>query len=99
MGDASELCYAPSTSLLDHCRQLGEKHDPTRFADSVPGGIWALPECRGGDECVAIKRVEHKVNGDGLIFTPQDHANFPQGWTHNSASAMDTEGRAIDCLP
>lgn len=99
MGDASELCYAPSTSLLDHCRQLGEKHDPTRFATSVPGGIWDLPECRG--EGVAIKRVEHKVNGDGFIFTPQDHANFPQGWTQTSAreTAMETEERAVDCMP
>ena len=77
----SEEEYQASQSLSDFCKDLGMRHDPTQFGTSVPGGCWATSMERGGalgssvDKenkagSIPIRRVEHKMNGDGMIFTP-----------------------------
>jgi len=70
--------HMASQSLSDFCKALGEKHDPTQFGTSVPGGCWGTsvegPKLTGGGnndkEGIPIHRVNHKMNAEGFIFTP-----------------------------
>lgn len=77
----SDECTA-SQSLSDFCKTLGEKHDPTQFGTSVPGGCWSSSMDRlhsnkenkdfgeyGAPPPIPI-RHEHKMNSDGFLFTP-----------------------------
>jgi len=70
--------HMASQSLSDFCKALGEKHDPTQFGTSVPGGCWGTSadvglKLSGGNtdkDGIPIHRVNHKMNADGMIFTP-----------------------------
>lgn len=77
----SDDCTA-SQSLSDFCKGLGEKHDPTQFGTSVPGGCWSNSMDRshlgkenkdfgeyGAPPPIPI-RQDHKMNTDGCLFTP-----------------------------
>lgn len=74
----AEADHTCSQSLADFCKALGEKHDPTQFGTSVPGGCWGggggsmkSPPFDGEkDAGIPIRRVDHKMNADGFIFTP-----------------------------
>jgi len=79
---ADETAYIAPSSLLDHCHMLGAQHNPSNFSSSVPGGVWAAAanprrSPAGGEDKegagVPIFRVDHQMNGDGMIFTPVDH--------------------------
>jgi len=88
MADETVALYAAPSSLVDHCRHLGMQRDPNNFGSSIPGGIWASPTRRKStpshsrtssfdktgenDHGVPIFRVDHRVNGEGTIFTPKD---------------------------
>jgi len=72
------VSHAASSSLLEHCRNLGVKNDPRQYGTSVPGGVWGVNEAPlprvEHFYGVPIKRVDHKMNFDsGMIFTPKDY--------------------------
>jgi len=104
---AVESAFAPS-SLVEHCQYMTTHHDPTSFGTSLPGGIWASPfnttppshsrtssidkaEEQGG---VPIYRVDHKMSGDGMIFTPADDRS---GTIVISQPAPQEAGEAPTC--
>lgn len=87
-----------SASLLEHCKFLGAKHDPSQFATSIPGGCWGstspMREPSGDlDEAcgVPIFRAEHKMNADGMIFTPQQGSDLAQFIVGSVGSDFDSE--------
>lgn len=75
--ESGEVVPPCSSSLQAFCQALGEKHDPTQFASSIPGGCWGasldakpLDGCSKDSAGIPIYRVEHKMDTDGFIFTP-----------------------------
>jgi len=96
MADETAVFYTAPSSLVDHCRDMGMQRDPTTFGSSVPGGIWSSPAAQqpathsrtsSADKKeneahgVPIFRVDHKMNGEGTIFTPAQDAPFSTGRT------------------
>jgi len=62
-----------SASLVAYCSELASHHNPTQFGTSVPGGCWSSPQQASADESsdsIPIFRVEHRMNSNGMIFTP-----------------------------